>query len=154
MRRRPSKEEYRHRVEEQKRLISEMCPDVKFIEGKYEPEKFYEMAKGLEKEPERGKRCLKCYRMRLEATAKQALESGSDYFTTTLSISPQKSSAVINETGKSVSEEYGIPYLFSDFKKENGYQHSIELSRKYGLYRQNYCGCIFSKLEREKNNKE
>ena len=137
-------EEYRHRVEEQKRLISEMCPDVKFIEGKYEPEKFYEMAKGLEKEPERGKRCLKCYRMRLEATAKQALESGSDYFTTTLSISPQKSSAVINETGKSVSEEYGIPYLFSDFKKKGGYKRSIELSAVYNLYRQNFCGCIYS----------
>ncbi len=137
-------EEYRHRVEEQKRLISEMCPDVKFIEGKYEPEKFYEMAKGLEKEPERGKRCLKCYRMRLEATAKQALESGSDYFTTTLSISPQKSSAVINETGKNVSEEYGIPYLFSDFKKKGGYKRSIELSAVYNLYRQNFCGCIYS----------
>ena len=137
-------EEYRHRVEEQKRLISEMCPDVKFIEGKYEPEKFYEMAKGLEKEPERGRRCLKCYRMRLEATAKQALESGSDYFTTTLSISPQKSSAVINETGKSVSEEYGIPYLFSDFKKKGGYKRSIELSAVYNLYRQNFCGCIYS----------
>ena len=121
-----------------------MCPDVKFIEGKYEPEKFYEMAKGLEKEPERGKRCLKCYRMRLEATAKQALESGSDYFTTTLSISPQKSSAVINETGKNVSEEYGIPYLFSDFKKKGGYKRSIELSAVYNLYRQNFCGCIYS----------
>ena len=137
--------EYIHRVEEIKRLINEMCPQVSFLEGKYEPERFYEMAKGLEQEPERGKRCLKCYRMRLEETAKAALTYGSDFFTTTLSISPQKSSAVLNDTGKRVSEEYGVPYLFSDFKKKGGYKRSIELSAEYGLYRQNYCGCVFSK---------
>lgn len=136
--------EYRHRVAEQQRLISEMCPQVQFAEGRYEPERFYEMAKGLENEPERGKRCIKCYRMRLEESAAAAKERGSDYFTTTLSISPQKDSAVLNEIGRSVSEKYGIPYLYSDFKKRGGYKRSIELSAQYGLYRQNFCGCVFS----------
>lgn len=137
--------EYRHRVEEQKRLISEMCPDVKFIEGNYEPQKFYEMSKGLENEPERGARCLKCYRMRLEKTAEIAKNNGFDFFTTTLSISPQKDSSVLNKIGKDLSEKYNIPYLFSDFKKRNGYKRSIELSAAYNLYRQNFCGCIFSR---------
>lgn len=138
--------EYLHRVAEQKRLISEMCPDVSFIEGKYEPQRFYEMAKGLEREPERGARCLKCYRLRLEETAKEAVSQGSDYFTTTLSISPQKDSAVLNEIGKGVSEKYSVPYLYSDFKKRGGYKRSIELSAEYDLYRQNFCGCIYSKV--------
>ena len=137
--------EYIHRVEEIKRLISEMCPQVDFIEGKYEPERFYEMAKGLENEPERGARCHKCYRMRMEESAKAAKKYGCDYFTTTLSISPQKDSAVLNEIGKSISEEYGIPYLYSDFKKRGGYKRSIELSAQFNLYRQNFCGCVFSK---------
>lgn len=138
-------QEYRHRVEEQKRLISEMCPDVKFIEGIYEPQKFYEMAKGLENEPERGKRCLKCYRMRLEKTAETAKNGNFDFFTTTLSISPQKDSAVLNEIGRQLSTEYNVPYLFSDFKKRGGYKRSIELSAQFNLYRQNFCGCVFSR---------
>ena len=136
--------EYRHRVDEQQRLISEMGVDVKFIEGSYEPQKFYKMAKGLENEPERGARCLKCYRMRLEESAKTAKENNFDYFTTTLSISPQKDAAVLNEIGKQLSAEYGIPYLFSDFKKKGGYKRSIELSAKFHLYRQNFCGCVYS----------
>ena len=138
-------QEYHHRVEEQKRLISEMCPDVKLIEGTYEPQKFYEMAKGLENEPERGARCLKCYRMRLEKTAEVAKSGNFDFFTTTLSISPQKDSAVLNEIGRQLSTEYDIPYLFSDFKKRGGYKRSIELSAQFNLYRQNFCGCIFSR---------
>ena len=138
-------QEYRHRVEEQKRLISEMCPSVNFIEGTYEPQKFYEMSKGLEKEPERGARCLKCYRMRLEKTAESAKNGNFDFFTTTLSISPQKDSAVLNEIGKQLSTEYNIPYLHSDFKKRGGYKRSIELSAQFHLYRQNFCGCVFSK---------
>ena len=140
--------EYRHRVEEIKRLINEMCPSVHFIEGRYEPERFYEMSKGLEQEPERGKRCLKCYRMRLEQSASEAAKGSFDYFTTTLSISPQKDSAVLNRIGKEVSDEYGVPYLFSDFKKRGGYKRSIELSARFSLYRQNYCGCVFSKAAR------
>lgn len=137
--------EYRYRVSEVQRLISEMCPQVKFVEGRYDPERFFEMAKGLEHEPERGARCHKCYRMRMEESAQEALKLRCDYFTTTLSISPQKDSAVLNEIGKSVSEQYGIPYLYSDFKKRGGYKRSIELSAQFSLYRQNYCGCIFSK---------
>ena len=146
--------EYTHRVDEIRRLISEMCPSVSFIEGKYEPERFYEMAKGLESEPERGARCLKCYRMRLEESAKAALFLGSDYFTTTLSISPQKDSAVLNVIGAELSQKYNIPYLYSDFKKRGGYKRSIELSAEFGLYRQNFCGCIFSKAEAERRNQK
>ena len=126
-----------------------MCKNVKFMEGSYEPKKFYEMAKGLENEPERGARCLKCYRMRLEESAKAAKENDFDYFTTTLSISPQKDAAVLNDIGKQLSIEYNIPYLFSDFKKKDGYRRSCALSEQYGLYRQDYCGCIFSRRERE-----
>ena len=142
--------EYLHRVNEIKRLISEMCPSVNFTEGRYEPKKFYEMAKGLENAPERGERCLKCYRMRLEESAVAAKNGNFDYFTTTLSISPQKDSYVLNSIGKEISEIYDIPYLFSDFKKKGGYQRSIELSAKFHLYRQNFCGCIYSKYQRAK----
>lgn len=138
-------QEYRHRVEEQNRLISEMCPTVKFIEGTYEPQKFYELSKGLENEPERGARCLKCYRLRLEKAAETAKNGNFNFFTTTLSISPQKDSAVLNEIGRQLSTEYNVPYLFSDFKKRGGYKRSIELSAHFNLYRQNFCGCVFSK---------
>lgn len=137
--------EYLHRVNEIKRLISEMCPSVQFIEGRYEPKKFYEMAKGLENAPERGERCLKCYRMRIEESAVIAKQGNFDYFTTTLSISPQKDSHVLNSIGKEISEIYDIPYLYSDFKKKGGYKRSIELSAEFHLYRQNFCGCIYSK---------
>lgn len=137
--------EYLHRVSEIKRLISEMCPSVKFLEGKYEPERFFALSKGLEKEPERGARCHKCYRLRLEESAAAAKSGGFDYFTTTLSISPQKDSAVLNLIGKEVSDIYGVPYLFSDFKKRGGYKRSIELSAQFHLYRQNFCGCVFSR---------
>ena len=143
-------DEYLHRVGEIKRLISEMCPSVDFIEGRYEPERFYEMAKGLENEPERGARCLKCYRMRLEESAVIAKQNNFDYFTTTLSISPQKDSIILNSIGKEVSDKYDIPYLFSDFKKKGGYKRSIELSAQFNLYRQNFCGCIFSKMQSQK----
>ena len=137
--------EYLHRVSEIKRLISEMCPSVKFIEGRYEPKKFYEMAKGLENEPERGTRCVKCYRMRIKESAVIAKQNNFDYFTTTLSISPQKDSHVLNSIGKEISEIYNVPYLYSDFKKKGGYKRSIELSAEFHLYRQNFCGCIYSK---------
>lgn len=139
------KKEYDYRVSEIKRLISEMAVNVKFMEGNYEPDKFYELAKGLENEPERGARCLKCYRMRLEESAVIAKEKNFDYFTTTLSISPQKNSTVLNEIGRELSNKYSVPYLFSDFKKRNGYKRSIELSAKFHLYRQNFCGCVYSK---------
>ncbi|MEE1313894.1 MAG: epoxyqueuosine reductase QueH [Lachnospiraceae bacterium] len=143
--------EYQNRVEEQKRLIREMKTGytVRFIEGKYQPEQFYHMAEGMEELPEGGKRCYACYEMRMRETAKMAEEEGADYFTTTLSISPYKNASWINEIGEKLEQEYGIKHLPSDFKKKNGYRRSIELSKEYGLYRQDYCGCIFSKMERE-----
>ena len=141
--------EYLYRVAEVKRLIAEFCPSVHFLEGRYEPERFYRMAKGLENAPERGERCIRCYRMRLEESAAAAQKGGFDYFTTTLSISPQKDSGVLNAIGKDISQQYGIPYLFSDFKKRGGYKRSIELSAQFHLYRQNFCGCVFSKQQRQ-----
>ena len=125
-----------------------------FVEGAFEPSVFYEAVKGLENCPESGERCRRCYRLRLEETAKLAAEKGFDYFTTTLTISPLKSAAALNEIGEAVGERYGVRHLPSDFKKKNGYKRSIELSREYGLYRQNYCGCIFSKKSRDKEVQE
>lgn len=145
-------EEYRMRAEEQKRLISQMPVryPVSFLEGKYDPASFYEMARGLENVQEGGERCVRCYRMRLEETARAAgmdKESRYDYFTTTLTISPLKNAQKLNEIGQELAEKYHVNWLCSDFKKKNGYKRSIELSKEYGLYRQNYCGCVFSKRE-------
>ncbi|MCR5516800.1 MAG: epoxyqueuosine reductase QueH [Lachnospira sp.] len=144
-------EEYRKRVEEEKRFIKEFPTKypVEFIEGDYDTSKFYDMAKGLEKCPEGGERCFKCYELRLRETAKLAKEKGFDYFTTTLSISPLKSSLKLNEIGLKLEEEYGMKYLLSDFKKKNGYKRSIELSKEYNLYRQNFCGCVYSRVEKK-----
>lgn len=142
------KDEYEKRVKEQQRLISEMPLNnpVKFIEGEYEPKRFFEIAKGLEKVPEGGERCFKCYRLRLAEAADTAKSGGFDYFTTTLSISPLKNAQKLNEIGGEESQRVGILYLFSDFKKKEGYKRSIQLSATYGLYRQNYCGCPYSKI--------
>ncbi len=141
------KEEYEKRIVEIKKLISMIHPKYKvsLIEGNYNPEKFFEMAKGLEKEPERGKRCYKCYEMRLEETAKIAEKLGFNHFATTLTLSPHKNSNWINEIGEELTKKYNTNYLYSDFKKKNGYKRSIELSKEYNLYRQDYCGCIYSK---------
>ncbi len=149
-------EEYRKRVEEEKRLIRELPVKypVSFLEGSYEPEQFFEKVKGLEKEPEGGKRCEVCFRLRLEQTAKAAVETGGfDHFTTSLTISPLKNAPLLNALGEEIGTQYGIPFLPSDFKKKNGYKRSIELSKEYDLYRQDFCGCIFSeqkKLESKK----
>ena len=145
-------EEFGKRVEEQERLIRELPAKhpVSFLEGPYEPERFYEMAKGLEQIPEGGERCFRCYRLRLLETAQMARAGDFDYFTTTLSISPLKNAQKLNEIGARLAEEYGVPYLFSDFKKRNGYKRSTELSAEYGLYRQDYCGCVYSLRERRK----
>lgn len=144
-------EEYRKRVAEQIRLIESMPTrhPVHFLEGNYHPEQFYEAVKGLEKEPEGGARCFVCYEMRLREAARIAREGNYDYFTTTLSISPLKNAEKLVEIGQKVGEELGVTYLVSDFKKKNGYKRSIELSREYDLYRQNFCGCVFSKLNKE-----
>ena len=141
------REEYEKRVQEIRRLIREMPVEhpVAFLEGKYEPERFYQVTKGLESAPEGGERCFLCYRLRLSEAARAAVEGGFDYFTTTLSISPLKSAAVLNEIGQELAEIYRVPHLPSDFKKRNGYKRSIELSEEYHLYRQNYCGCVFSR---------
>ncbi len=138
-------EEYQKRVEEQKRLISDLNKSIHFLEGTYEPELFFKMAKGLEEEKEGGARCIKCYYLRLEATARIAKELNFDYFSTTLTVSPYKKSEKLNEIGALLEQKYQVSYLYSDFKKKDGYKRSIELSKKYHLYRQDYCGCIFSK---------
>ena len=192
-------EEYRHRVEEQKRLIAalnaqareagEFMPDyqgqaelalnaqvredgaraesapgrggeapnaqaevfsqIRFVEGPYEPEVYFRRVKGLEDCPEGGERCFACYELRLREAAKLTKEGNYDFFTTTLTISPLKNADKLNEIGQRVGAEYGVTYLPSDFKKKGGYQRSIELSREYGLYRQDYCGCVFSKAQRK-----
>lgn len=146
------KEEYDYRVSELKRLIGEMHFEhpVSFVEGSYDPSVFFEMAKGLEDVPEGGGRCFQCYRLRMEEAARLAAKDGYDYFTTTLSISPLKNARKINEIGEELEELYGVKHLPSDFKKKNGYKRSIELSHEHELYRQNYCGCVFSKKAREK----
>lgn len=143
-------EEFGKRVEEQKRLIAQLPAEhpISFLDGPYEPERFYEMARGLEQVPEGGARCFKCYRLRLTETAEMARAGKYDYFTTTLSISPLKNAEKLNEIGGQLAKDYGVDYLYSDFKKRNGYKRSTELSREYGLYRQDYCGCVFSMRER------
>lgn len=147
--------EYEKRSCELKRIVREMPLSGKadIIDGRYDPERFFDMAKGLETLPEGGERCFKCYRLRMEETAKAAFKKGFDYFTTTLSISPHKNAEKINEIGQELEREYAVKYLYADFKKKDGYKRSIQLSREYGLYRQNYCGCAYSKatLEKQKN---
>ncbi len=143
-------EEYEKRVKEQEALILRLPAKhrISFLEGPYEQERFYEMAKGLELEPEGGERCFRCYHLRLLEAAQMARAGAFDYFTTTLSISPLKDAEKLNEIGEKLAREYGVAYLNSDFKKRNGYKRSIELSREYGLYRQDYCGCVYSLRER------
>ena len=143
--------EYRYRVSEVKRLVAEMLPDsdVTVVEGRYDPECFVQAVRGLEGEPEGGKRCRVCFRLRLEEAARQAQNLGCEFFTTTLSISPLKNARALNEIGEELAPIYQTRYLVSDFKKREGYKRSIQLSAEYQLYRQDYCGCIYSKLERE-----
>ncbi|MDE6790025.1 MAG: epoxyqueuosine reductase QueH [Ruminococcus sp.] len=137
--------EYEFRKSELKRLISELRLDIDMIDEDYNPAPFYELAKGLENLPERSERCQKCIAYRLRKTAELAKKLNKDYFTTTLTISPHKDCEFINRYGGEIADELGISYLFSDFKKHDGYKHSIQLSAQYNLYRQNYCGCIYSK---------
>lgn len=144
-------EEYNYRKSELKRLVCEMGLNVKIIDEDYDPAPFYELARGLENLPERGERCRKCIGYRVKMAGAKAAELHADYFTTTLTISPHKDCAFINECGAQVSAECGIKYLFSDFKKHEGYKRSIELSRQYNLYRQNYCGCVYSRTAREQS---
>ena len=144
-------EEYERRVEEQKRLISELNPahPIKFIAGEYIPQDFYSITKGLEREPEGGARCFACYRLRLNHAAIIAAEQGFDYFTTTLSISPLKNADKINEIGQELAGIHAVRFLPSDFKKKGGYLRSVEMSREHNLYRQSFCGCVFSRQHAE-----
>ncbi len=143
-------QEYETRVREQKRLVTELpaLHPVTFQAGPYDPDRFYQAVKGYEQVPEGGERCFQCFLLRLKEAAKAAREGGYDYFTTTLTISPLKNAAKLNEIGEEAGALFGVRHLPSDFKKKNGYKRSIELSREYGLYRQDYCGCVFSKRER------
>ncbi len=142
--------EYRKRVEEQKRLIAAYNQKaqgyaIEVLEGDYEPDRFFQIAKGLEACPEGGERCFACYELRLLETAKRAQAGNYDYFTTTLSISPLKNAAKLNEIGEKLAASCGVAWLPSDFKKRDGYKRSIELSKEYELYRQDYCGCVYSR---------
>ena len=148
-------EEYERRKEEEIRFIREY-PNVNkldIIDCDYDNDKFISMSKGLENEPERGARCIKCYYLRMDYTAKKAKELDYDYFGTTLTVSPYKDSNKLNEIGESLEKKYNVNYLYSDFKKNNGYKHSIELSKEYNLYRQDYCGCKYSKRDKELRDK-
>lgn len=157
------REEYRKRVWEQKRLITVYNEElaageakgypIDVMEGDYEPDVFYRIAKGLEECPEGGERCLACFDLRLRETARRAAEGKFDFFATTLTISPLKNAKKLNRIGEMLSEEYEVRWLPSDFKKRGGYQQSVRLSAKYSLYRQGYCGCIYSKKERERQKK-
>lgn len=140
--------EYLLRKSEQIRFLNEFCEsagkEIKLIEGDYNPDVYYNAVEGMEQEPEGGLRCAVCFRLRLEETARQAKSRGYDCFDTTLTVSPHKSFKVISEIGSALEKEYGIAYLKGDYKKQDGYKRSIEMSKTYGLYRQHYCGCEFS----------
>ena len=148
-------EEYEKRVAEVERLIG-LLParyPITLIKGRYEPAEFYEIARGLEAEPEGGERCFRCYELRLREAATVAKNGGFDYFTTTLTISPLKNAAKLNEIGERVGVSFGVKHLPSDFKKREGYKQSVELSKEYGLYRQNFCGCVYSRAEAEERDR-
>lgn len=144
-------EEYVMRVEEQERFINKFPAKypIHFIEGSYDVQKFYDIAKGMEHIKEGGERCFACYELRLRETAEYAKAGGFDFFTTTLSISPLKNAQMLNVIGEKLEEEYQIRYLYSDFKKQNGYKRSTEISNEYDMYRQYYCGCVYSKKQRD-----
>lgn len=143
-------DEFNKRLLEQKRLIKEMFNDeIKVIEGSYDPKIYYSKIKGHEKDKEGEERCHICYKLRLEETARYAKENGFDFFTTTLSVSPYKNAKVLNLLGEKLEKEYNIKYLYADFKKKDGYKKSVMYSKEYNLYRQDYCGCVYSKINRE-----
>lgn len=144
-------EEYALRAREQERFIREFPAGhpVRFVQGAYDRERFYEAVRGMERLPEGGERCFVCYELRMRETAVYARDHGFDFFTTTLSVSPLKNAQKLNEIGARLEQEFApLQYLYSDFKKKDGYKRSAELSRAYGMYRQDYCGCVFSKRER------
>lgn len=143
-------EEFFYRAKEQEDLIEKMGLDIQVINLGHRPEDFYKLARGKEDLKEGGARCLSCYRLRLEEAALYAKAKGFDYFTTTLSISPHKNSQVLNQIGRDLEDIYGLSYLYSDFKKNEGYKRSVDLTKKYNMYRQDYCGCEFSMARKER----
>lgn len=149
-------EEYEKREAELRRLVREMdvVHPVQLLPCSYDGQAYCQAVEGLEGEPEGGKRCTACFRLRLEYTARQAAKLHFDYFTTTLSISPLKNARLLNQLGEEMGEKYGVAHLPSDFKKKDGYKRSVELSKIYGLYRQDYCGCVFSKAQRQREKEE
>ena len=149
-------EEYEKREAELRRLVREMdvVHPVQLLPCSYDGQAYCQAVEGLEGEPEGGKRCTACFRLRLEYTARQAAKLHFDYFTTTLSISPLKNARLLNQLGEEMGEKYGVAHLPSDFKKKDGYKRSVELSKVYGLYRQDYCGCVFSKAQRQRDKEE
>ena len=149
-------EEYEKRVREQQTFIERFPAKhpISFCQGDFEKDRFYQVTRGLEQEREGGARCEACFRLRLEESASLASQMGMDFFTTTLSISPLKNAELLNEIGQEMGERYGVEYLCSDFKKRNGYKRSVELSGEYGLYRQDYCGCVYSYQERQRQKEE
>ena len=149
-------EEYEKRETELRRLVREMdvVHPVQLLPCSYDGQAYCQAVEGLEGEPEGGKRCTACFRLRLEYTARQAAKLHFDYFTTTLSISPLKNARLLNQLGEEMGEKYGVAHLPSDFKKKDGYKRSVELSKVYGLYRQDYCGCVFSKAQRQREKEE
>ena len=141
--------EFSRRLDELNKFINNFNNKIKVIEENYNPTEFYNNIKGLEHLGEKSRRCYNCYKLRMNKAAMYAKENNFDYFTTTLSISPYKNANWINEIGSKLENKIGIKYLYSDFKKKDGYKRSLELSKEYGLYRQEYCGCVYSKQERE-----
>lgn len=148
--------EYEKRLGELRRLVGELPVEhpIEILPCEYRGEDFARMARGLEREPEGGARCMACYRLRLEEAARAARERGLEYFTTTLTISPLKNAGAINRIGEELAGKYGVKHLPSDLKKKDGYKRSIELSKEYGLYRQDYCGCVYSRAERDRREQE
>ena len=144
-------EEYVHRLSEQRRLLSLLPEDVALMPCPWDNGAFEDFAREMAGEPEGGARCLRCFRLRLEYTARRAKENGFEYFTTTLSVSPHKNAEALNRIGREEGEKAGVRYLCADFKKKNGYLRSLQLSGEYGLYRQDYCGCLYSRREREEH---
>lgn len=149
-------EEYQKREEELCRLVSQMkfTHPVELLPCQYDGQAFVQAARGLEGEPEGGKRCEACFRLRLRYAAQEAARLRFDYYTTTLSISPMKNAPLLNQLGEEIGREFGVAHLPSDFKKKDGYKRSVQLSKEYGLYRQDYCGCAFSKAQRQREKEE
>lgn len=150
------REEYYKRLEEQKKVLEKVNGrfEIKFLEGRYDPAEYFDAVKGVEQLPEGSQRCFNCYELRLKEAAEFAKNLNMDYFATTLSVSPYKNAQIINELGEKIAQEYEVKHLPNDFKKKDGYKKSVELSKKWNIYRQDYCGCPFSKREEEEREKK